>query len=488
MNIAKSPTNLIAQDTLSTHQDLHSQLMALRFDDSFLPRLLRETGWTIEQCDRTLQEYRRFLFLHRTANHTVIPSQMVDKVWHLHLLYTRSYWEDLCHNILKTPLHHHPGSATGDQRNFFWGNYEATLKSYETTFHHCPPADIWPEPARQFAHPKNKPDHWQIPKPKLPKLPSIEIHWLNYFALPPLAYAVAIILRADSLTNLVSILKYGLICISIVNLIKFIVVTKKNFKSANRISGNSFRIDPRTRQESNPTQSIMEYQLIETQIKNNMYAIIAFSTGLFALYVQIDQKTGISSFIRENFKGEGTPILLIGITFLSIRSIYSRINSSMENILKKKLEYQDGRMMHVRRNPNRCEPDHINRPTLCKGCERPIAKLHPNIVNQLLTKEELNANSLNTIDIFHHSYHCTTCSPRPDRKNLSFRVSPKRDYSICSKCNIIARKTTIKTLQTATISNEGKELVSEDCAYCQDHSEQIRSIPQLVSSSCDCCD
>ncbi|NJM46638.1 MAG: hypothetical protein HC860_11070, partial [Alkalinema sp. RU_4_3] len=155
MNIAKSPTkSLIAQDILTQHQDLHSQLMALRFDDGFLPRLLRETGWTVEQCDRTIQEYRRFLFLHRTASHTVIPSQMVDKVWHLHLLYTRSYWEDLCDNILKTPLHHHPGSATGDQRDFFWGNYEATLKSYETTFHQAPPTDIWPSPARQFAPPK----------------------------------------------------------------------------------------------------------------------------------------------------------------------------------------------------------------------------------------------------------------------------------------------------------------------------------------------
>jgi hypothetical protein len=86
MNIAKSPTSLIAQDLLTLHQDLHSQLMALSFDDSFLPRLLRETGWTTEQCDRTLQEYRRFLLLHRTTHHTVIPSQMVDKVWHLHLL------------------------------------------------------------------------------------------------------------------------------------------------------------------------------------------------------------------------------------------------------------------------------------------------------------------------------------------------------------------------------------------------------------------
>ncbi|MEZ6192343.1 MAG: hypothetical protein R3C45_13785 [Phycisphaerales bacterium] len=50
-----------------------------------------------------VNEYRRFCYLAIAAGHTVTPSDEVDQAWHLHLLYTRDYWEDFCPNVLGTP-------------------------------------------------------------------------------------------------------------------------------------------------------------------------------------------------------------------------------------------------------------------------------------------------------------------------------------------------------------------------------------------------
>ncbi len=41
-------------------------------------------------------EYRRFAFLAATAGHPVTPSDAVDQAWHLHLTYSRDYWDRFC--------------------------------------------------------------------------------------------------------------------------------------------------------------------------------------------------------------------------------------------------------------------------------------------------------------------------------------------------------------------------------------------------------
>ena len=62
---------------------------------------------------RVIQEYKKFVFLAMVADHIVSPSTNVDRAWHLHLLYTRSYWDEFCGKVLKKPLHHTPSSGVG---------------------------------------------------------------------------------------------------------------------------------------------------------------------------------------------------------------------------------------------------------------------------------------------------------------------------------------------------------------------------------------
>ncbi|MBD2773903.1 hypothetical protein [Iningainema tapete] len=109
---------------------------------SFTQRLARDNNWTTEYAQRVIEEYKKFAFLAVVADHPVTPSDQVDQVWHLHLLYTRSYWEYFCPHVLQMPLHHNPTKGGQHEGYKFNDWYSKTLASYERFFQQ-PPADIW---------------------------------------------------------------------------------------------------------------------------------------------------------------------------------------------------------------------------------------------------------------------------------------------------------------------------------------------------------
>ena len=103
-------------------------------DDAALPfaaRLARENGWTTAHAERVIEEYHRFCFLAVTAAHPVTPSDAVDQAWHLHLTYTRDYWERFCPDVLGRPLHHGPTAGGAAEGHRFFAQYADTLASYE---------------------------------------------------------------------------------------------------------------------------------------------------------------------------------------------------------------------------------------------------------------------------------------------------------------------------------------------------------------------
>jgi hypothetical protein len=116
----------------------------------FAARLARENGWSSFHARRVVAEYRRFLFLAVVAGHPVTPSETVDLAWHLHLVYTRSYWDVLCREVLRRPLHHGPTRGGAAEGARFDEQYRATLTSYARIFGAPPPTDIWPDPSVRF--------------------------------------------------------------------------------------------------------------------------------------------------------------------------------------------------------------------------------------------------------------------------------------------------------------------------------------------------
>ena len=83
-----SQSGLVATDRKAALDDPSSST-------TFTARLAKENGWKLSFARRVVEEYRRFLFLAAAAEHPVSPPDAIDQAWHLHLLYTRSYWENL---------------------------------------------------------------------------------------------------------------------------------------------------------------------------------------------------------------------------------------------------------------------------------------------------------------------------------------------------------------------------------------------------------
>lgn len=131
-----------------------NSLCSLDFDAAavvfpFSARLARENRWPRTFAARAIDEYRKFCFLAVHAGHPVTPSDEVDQVWHLHLTYSRHYWDTLCRDALGTPLHHGPTEGGAAEDCKFHGWYENTLASYRRYFGE-PPKDLWPSAAERF--------------------------------------------------------------------------------------------------------------------------------------------------------------------------------------------------------------------------------------------------------------------------------------------------------------------------------------------------
>ena len=135
---------------------------------SFAQKLAHENGWSQDYAERVVEEYRRFLFLAAQAGHSVSPSEDVDQAWHLHLINTRSYWDELCGKLLEQPLHHAPsrGGPDEDAKHRSW--YAETMASYQKFFGVRPPRDIWPA-ERTFTSADftrvDRRKNWIVPQP-----------------------------------------------------------------------------------------------------------------------------------------------------------------------------------------------------------------------------------------------------------------------------------------------------------------------------------
>jgi hypothetical protein len=129
------------------HAAVWEKLEAFPIDDPqaefpLSKRLASEQEWTHEYALRVVEEYRKFLFLCMVAPHMVTPSLRVDEAWHLHLLYTKSYWEGLCVRTLGRLIHHEPSRGGKQEEEQFSDLYDRTLALYERYFGE-PPEDIW---------------------------------------------------------------------------------------------------------------------------------------------------------------------------------------------------------------------------------------------------------------------------------------------------------------------------------------------------------
>lgn len=124
---------------------LWNQIVDFDFDNppaeySFTLRLAKENHWTKSFTQQAILEYKKFMYLAATANAMVSPSEIVDIVWHQHLIFSQSY-ERFC-QILGKPIKHIP--STHDKKDFQKFEQAAfrTKELYAQNFGEQP-ASIW---------------------------------------------------------------------------------------------------------------------------------------------------------------------------------------------------------------------------------------------------------------------------------------------------------------------------------------------------------
>jgi hypothetical protein len=91
---------------------------------------------TLTQATQAIEQYRRFLFLHhRHPNHPLVPSQEIDRVWHVHILDTAKYRED-CQFLFGRFIDHFPYFGVGNtaQQQTLKAAYLETQALYEQCF------------------------------------------------------------------------------------------------------------------------------------------------------------------------------------------------------------------------------------------------------------------------------------------------------------------------------------------------------------------
>lgn len=129
------------------HEILWDKIQNFEIDDpdasfTFTDKIVKEYNWSLGYTLRAIFEYKKFIFLIVSSKTAQTPSTPVDLVWHMHLLYTKSYWIDFCKATLGTDIHHNP--SKGNEENGKHKNqYSDTLKLYKDRFNEEPPEDIW---------------------------------------------------------------------------------------------------------------------------------------------------------------------------------------------------------------------------------------------------------------------------------------------------------------------------------------------------------
>lgn len=139
-----------------TNELLWSKIADFGIDDPessypFSYRLSSENGWDYGFTLRCIHEYLRFIYLAAVSDSSICPADAVDQVWHLHLLYTQSYWEDMYEGVLGKKIHHGPTRGGKTESEKFHKLYIHTLDVYKNEFKEDAPNDIWLSTNEQFS-------------------------------------------------------------------------------------------------------------------------------------------------------------------------------------------------------------------------------------------------------------------------------------------------------------------------------------------------
>ena len=127
------------------NNELWHKILQFDFDHptseyGFSTRLANENYWTKDFTEQAILAYKKFMYLAASSEMMVSPSEIVDTVWHQHLIFTVSY-QEFCELIGKQ-IQHIPSMHSKEDFQKFKQAKERTKKLYEAAFG-VQPRGIW---------------------------------------------------------------------------------------------------------------------------------------------------------------------------------------------------------------------------------------------------------------------------------------------------------------------------------------------------------
>ncbi len=113
---------------------------------AFAEKIAKKLNWRKDFALLAIHEYKKFVFLAIVSDFSVTPSEIIDKVWHEHMLFTRAY-RKFCDEVINFKLDHEPELLNfTEQTGTFSAQYLATLDLYKKEFNADPPEAVWSKP------------------------------------------------------------------------------------------------------------------------------------------------------------------------------------------------------------------------------------------------------------------------------------------------------------------------------------------------------
>ena len=92
-------------------------------------------GFTPQRLAQAELDYRRFLHLHlQYPKMEIVPTKMIDEVWHQHILDTRAYAKD-CDDMFGEFLHHYPYFGMHGEKD--QANLQSCFERTQTVWVEC---------------------------------------------------------------------------------------------------------------------------------------------------------------------------------------------------------------------------------------------------------------------------------------------------------------------------------------------------------------
>jgi hypothetical protein len=125
-------------------------VMDFEFPPTLVVHVSRELMVSIQQAEDAIFEYRKFIMIEGMTKYKLYPSELIEKVWLIHMGYSGNYIE-LWKNLPDKKFAYHL-PFTGNSSGFDdIQNYKTTLDVYKIVYHEDPPNFCWPPSEIRFA-------------------------------------------------------------------------------------------------------------------------------------------------------------------------------------------------------------------------------------------------------------------------------------------------------------------------------------------------